>query len=76
MAVMIILFPAIVLFALMSWTLFNSLRMMEIHMGMGVVLRRYESPLLFWTILAVQCLTIGVLLALIYSVCFVPLILS
>src|SRR5258707_112974 len=42
------LLPVFLAFALMSCRLFNSLRTMEIQMGMGVVLLRYESPSLFW----------------------------
>src|SRR5258706_1645498 len=61
-------FPVIFAFALMSLKLFNSLRTMQIQMGVGVVLLRYESPLLFWFVIAFQCLVIGALLAIIYSV--------
>jgi hypothetical protein len=38
---------------------------------MGVVLSRYDHPLLFWTVIAVQCLVLGVLFAIIYGVFFV-----
>jgi hypothetical protein len=48
--------------ALISLKLFNSLRNMQIQMGVGVVLSRYESPLLFWFVIAFQCSVIGVLL--------------
>jgi hypothetical protein len=44
---------------------------MEIQMGMGVVLLRYESPRLFWFVIAFQCLVIGALLAIIYVAFFV-----
>jgi len=35
-----------------SCKLFNSLRTMEIQMGAGIVLLRYESPSLFWFVIA------------------------
>jgi hypothetical protein len=71
MPVVMILFPVIVAFALMSFKLFNSLRTMQIRMGVGVVLLRYESPLLFWFVIVFQCLVIGALLAIICSMIFV-----
>jgi len=40
-------------------------------MGMGVVLLRYESPSLFWFVIAFQCLLIGALSAIIYVAFFV-----
>ncbi len=58
------------MFLWMSCKLFNSLRTMKIKMGVGVVLLRYESPSLFWVVIAFQCLAIGALLAIIY----VPLV--
>ena len=69
MQVLTMLLPVFLAFALMSFKLFNShnsLQKMEIQMGMGVVLLRYESPSLFWFVIAFQCLLIGALLALIY----------
>jgi hypothetical protein len=66
MQVLTMLLPVFLAFALMSLKLFNSLRRMEIQMGMGVVLLRYESPSLFWFVIAFQCLLIGALLAIIY----------
>ena len=63
MPVVIVLIPVIFAFALISLKLFNSLRTMQIQMGVGVVLSRYESPLLFWFVIAFQCSIIGVLLA-------------
>ncbi len=71
MPVVTILLPVIVAFALMSLKLFNSLRTMQIKMGVGVVLLRYESPILYWFVIGFQCLVIGALLAIIYSVFFV-----
>jgi hypothetical protein len=71
MQVLTMLLPVFLAFALMSFKLFNSLRMMEIKMGMGVVLLRYESPSLFWFVIAFQCLLIGALLAIIYVPFFV-----
>jgi hypothetical protein len=65
------LLPVFLAFVLMLCKLFSSLRMMEIRMGMGVVLLRYESPSLFWFVIALQCLAIGALLAIICWVCFV-----
>ena len=66
MQVLTMLLPVFLAFALMSFKLFNSLQKMEIQMGMGVVLLRYESPSLFWFVIAFQCLLIGALLAIIY----------
>jgi hypothetical protein len=66
MQMLTMLLPVFLAFALMSCRLFNSLRTMEIQMGMGVVLLRYESPSLFWFVIAFQCLAIGALLAIIY----------
>jgi hypothetical protein len=66
MQMLTMLLPVFLAFALMSCRLFNSLRTMEIQMGMGVVLLRYESPSLFWSVIAFQCLAIGALLAIIY----------
>jgi hypothetical protein len=66
MQVLTMLLPVFLAFALMSCKLFNSLRTMEVQMGMGVVLLRYESPSLFWFVIAFQCLVIGVLFAIIY----------
>lgn len=66
MPVTSILFVVIFAFALMALKLFNSLRTMRIQMGVGVVLSMYESPLLFWTVVALQCLALGALLAIIY----------
>jgi hypothetical protein len=40
-------------------------------MGVGVVLSRYESPSLFWLVIAFQCLVIGALLAIIYVPIFI-----
>jgi hypothetical protein len=71
MQVLTMLLPVFLAFAFLSFKLFNSLRRMEIQMGMGVVLLRYESPSLFWFVIAFQCLLIGALLALIYVPFFV-----
>jgi len=40
-------------------------------MGVGVILSMYESPLLFWIVIALQCLALGALLAIIYVACFI-----
>jgi hypothetical protein len=66
MQVTTILLPVFLAFALMACKLFNSLRTMEVQMGMGVVLVRYESPSLFWFVIGFQCLVIGVLFAMLY----------
>jgi hypothetical protein len=71
MPVLTMLLPVFLALALMSLKLFNSLRKMEIQMGMGVVLLRYESPSLFWFTIAFQCLLLGALLAIIYVPFFV-----
>ncbi|MFG3591038.1 hypothetical protein [Bradyrhizobium sp. RDI18] len=66
MQVLTMLLPVFLVLALMSSKLFNSLRTMEVQMGMGVVLLRCESPSLFWFVIAFQCLVIGALLAIFY----------
>jgi hypothetical protein len=71
MQVTAMLLPVFLAFALMSCKLFNSLRTMEVQMGMGVVLPRYESPSLFWFVIAFQCSVIGVLFAMLYWPFFV-----
>ena len=71
MQMLTMLLPVFLAFVLMSFRLFNSLRTMEIQMGMGVVLLRYESPSLFWFVIAFQCLVIGALLAIVYWPVFV-----
>jgi len=71
MPVLTMLLPVFFAFALMSCKLFNSLRTMEIQMGMGVVLSNYESPSLFWFVIAFQGLVIGALLAIVYWPVFV-----
>ena len=40
-------------------------------MGVGVMLSKYENPLLFWIVIALQCLMVGVLLAIMYVPIFV-----
>jgi hypothetical protein len=71
MSVVTMLLPVAVAFVLMSLKLFNSLRTLQVQMGVGVVLSRDESPLMFWLVIAVQCLVIGALLAIIYAAFFV-----
>lgn len=71
MQVATMLLPVFLAFVLMSCKLFNSLRTMKIQMGLGVVLLRYESPSLFWLVIAFQCLAIGALLAIIYVPFFI-----
>jgi len=71
MQVKTLLYLVVFAFALMSLKLFNDLRTMQIRMGIGVVLLRYEHPLLFWLMIGLECLVIGALLAIIYSVFFV-----
>lgn len=66
-----VFFAILVAFALMSLKLLNSLRTMQIRMGVGIILSRYDSPLLFWIVIALQCLAVGALLAVIYLMCFV-----
>jgi hypothetical protein len=67
-----IVLAVVVAFALASWKLLNSLITMQIRMGVGVILSRYDSPLLFWFVIALQCLGIGALLAVIYLMYFGP----
>jgi|tagenome__1003787_1003787.scaffolds.fasta_scaffold19737744_2 hypothetical protein len=71
MQVISILFVVMVAFALVALKLFNSLRTMQIQMGVGVVLSKYENPLLFWLVIALQCLAVGGLVAIIYLACFI-----
>ncbi len=71
MPVTSILLAVLIAFALMAFRLFNSLRTMQIHLGFGAVLPRYESPQLFWLAIALQCLGLGTLFAIVYVVCFV-----
>jgi hypothetical protein len=71
MPVILILLVVMVAFALVGFRLFNSLRTMQIQLGFGAVLLRYESPSLFWLALALQCLGLGTLFSIIYVLCFV-----
>lgn len=66
MPVTSILFVVIIAFALLASRLFTSLRTMQIQLGFGAILLRYESPVLFWLAIALQCLGLGTLLAIIY----------
>ena len=63
----VIFFVAILLLLLgrICWKLFNGLRAMEIRMGVGVVLSRYENPLLFWAVFALQSAFASLLVAII-----------
>jgi len=49
----------------------DRLRSMNIYMGVGMFLSRYESPFLFWLMIAWQCLVLGALFATIYVPIFV-----
>jgi hypothetical protein len=71
MPVILILFVVTCLFALAALKLFNGLRTMQVQMGVGVVLYRYESPALFWLVIVLQCSAAGVLFGIIHSICFV-----
>jgi len=64
-------FPIFVVFVFMSFKLFNSLRSMTIYMGIFLTLSKFDNPLLFWIVIALQCLMIGVLLAIMYVPIFV-----
>lgn len=44
---------------------------MQIQMGVGVVVSMYESPILFWLVISLQCLAMGALLAVIYAAYFI-----
>ena len=66
-----IVLAVVVAFALASWKLLNSLITMQIRMGVGVLLSRYDSPRLFWLVIALQCLALGALLAVLYLMFFV-----
>jgi hypothetical protein len=71
MDVITILFVVVLAFVLMALKLFNSLRTMQVRMGVGVVLSRYENPVLFWIEIALQSLAMGVPFAIIYVTVFV-----
>jgi hypothetical protein len=71
MQIATMLLPIFIMFIWMSSKLFNSLRTMNIYMGVGVVLSRYENPALFWLVIAFQCLVIGVLFGIMYAPTFV-----
>lgn len=71
MQVISIVFAVMVAFALMTLKLFNSLRTMQIQMGVGVIVSKYEGPVLFWLVIALQRLAVGALLAILYVVCFI-----
>lgn len=71
MPVILILFGVAIAFALVAFRLFNSLRTMQVQLGFGAILTRYESPLLFWLAIALQCLGLGTFFAIIYVACFV-----
>ena len=71
MPVTSMLFVVMIAFALMAFRLFNSLRTMQIQLGFGAILPRYESPRLFWLAIALRCLGLGAFFAVIYVACFV-----
>jgi hypothetical protein len=68
MQVASLLLVVLPVFAVIALKLFNSLRTMQVQMGIGVVLSRYESPVLFWLLIALQSLALGVLFAITYAV--------
>jgi ABC-type Fe3+-siderophore transport system permease subunit len=55
MPVVMLLIILLLPLAWICWKLFTGLRSMEIRMGVGVVLSRYDNPILFWTVFALQC---------------------
>jgi hypothetical protein len=71
MPTFLILLSITIVFGWVGAKLFHGLRTMEIQMGVGVVLRRYESPLLFWAVIAIQCLVLGIEVAIIYLMVFI-----
>ncbi|MGY3606401.1 MULTISPECIES: hypothetical protein [unclassified Bradyrhizobium] len=58
-------------FAWMAGKLLSSLRQMEVRMGVGVVLAKRDNPMLFWSVVSIQSLGVGILLAIICFVIFV-----
>lgn len=50
----LILLGVMVAFALVGFRLFNGLRTMQLQLGFGAILLRYESPSLFWLAIALQ----------------------
>jgi hypothetical protein len=71
MQVTSILLLVVIAFAWVAFKVFNCLRTMRIHMGVGVIVSKYENPLLFWLVIALQCLAMGALLGVIYAACFI-----
>jgi hypothetical protein len=71
MPAFLILLSITVVFGWVAAKLFHGLRTMEIQMGVGVALRRSESPLLFWAVIAIQCLAVGVEVAIMYFMVFI-----
>ncbi|WP_076859740.1 hypothetical protein [Bradyrhizobium mercantei] len=62
---------AFIPFVFFAARLFNSLRTMQIRMGVGVVLVRHENPAMFWSVVALQSVAVGMSLALILWSAFV-----
>ena len=50
---------------------FRSFRTMQVGMGLGVVISRYENPVLFWMTVALQFVALVAVLVIIGVVCFV-----
>ena len=73
MPVTLFLILVLLPFAWICWKLFNSLRAMEVGIGVGVVLSGDENPTLFRAVIAVQCGLIVLLLAIIWYVTLVLL---
>ncbi|NPU65631.1 hypothetical protein HL667_11550 [Bradyrhizobium sp. 83012] len=67
MQVTSILLVIVLPFAWAVLKLFNSLRTMQVKVGVGLVLSRYDNPRLFWLLVGLQSLAIGVLLAVLYA---------
>lgn len=67
----LILLPASVAFALLAFSMFRNLRSMEMHVGLGVILSRWESPLLFWLMIILKFSVLAAVLALIYWTVFI-----
>jgi hypothetical protein len=71
-ALLLITSPILLLaLAATSLAVFRSFRTMQIGMGLGVVISRYETPVLFWMTVALQCLALIAVLVIIGVVCFV-----
>jgi hypothetical protein len=69
MVLLVLLILPALAFAAAAIALFRTLHKMQISMGLGVTLSRYESPVLFWLVVALQGLAFVTATAIILAVC-------